>query len=60
MTFAIDFDGTLVSNAYPGIGAPKLDMIEKAKKLQAEGHTLILWTCRTVELLKNEEDFLKT
>ena len=60
MTFAIDFDGTLVSNAYPNIGVPKLDMIEKAKKLQAEGHTLILWTCRTGELLKNAVDFLKT
>ena len=35
-------------------------MIEKAKKLQAEGHTLILWTCRTGELLKNAVDFLKT
>ena len=31
MTFAIDFDGTLVSNAYPNIGIPKLDTIEKAK-----------------------------
>ena len=59
MTFAIDFDGTLVVNAYPEIGAPKLDMIEKAKRLQAEGHTLILWTCRTGELLKKAVDFLK-
>ena len=42
MTFAIDFDGTLVSNAYPNIGVPKLDMIEKAKKLQAEGMTLVI------------------
>ena len=60
MTFAIDFDGTLVSYSFPDIGVPKLDMIEKAKKLQAEGHTLILWTCRTGELLKNAVDFLKT
>ena len=45
-TIAVDFDGTIVENAYPGIGKPMLFAFETLKKLQQEGHTLILWTYR--------------
>lgn len=49
--YSIDFDGTLCENAYPEIGAPKQDVINFCKARKAEGHKLILWTCREGELL---------
>ena len=44
--YAIDFDGTLCTDAYPEIGEPKQDIINFCKARKAEGHKLILWTCR--------------
>ena len=44
--YAIDFDGTLCVNAWPDIGAPRTEIIEKVKKLRQDGNKLILWTCR--------------
>lgn len=49
--FAWDFDGTLCEDAYPKIGAPKKEMIEYAKSLKAQGHKIILFTCRENEIL---------
>ncbi len=49
---AIDFDGCLCVNAYPGIGAPNWAVIAKAKERQATGAGLILWTCREGKLLE--------
>lgn len=43
---AIDFDGCLCVNKYPEIGEPILHVIDEAKKQQAAGAGLILWTCR--------------
>lgn len=43
---AIDFDGCLCENKYPEIGEPILHVIDEAKKQQAAGAGLILWTCR--------------
>lgn len=48
---AIDFDGTLCENAWPEIGAPKRDVINRALAEQAAGAALILWTCREGDLL---------
>jgi hydroxymethylpyrimidine pyrophosphatase-like HAD family hydrolase len=47
LTIAVDFDGTLVENRYPEIGKPILFAFESLRKLQAEGHQLILWTYRS-------------
>ena len=44
--FAVDFDGTLCENAWPGIGEAHQDMINWLKRLRQDGHKLILWTCR--------------
>lgn len=49
---AIDFDGCLCVNAYPGIGAPNWAVIAKAKERQAAGAGLILWTRREGKLLE--------
>ncbi|GAL78123.1 hypothetical protein JCM19274_4622 [Algibacter lectus] len=43
---AVDFDGTIVEDAYPKIGKPMIFAFETLKKLQQEGHRLILWTYR--------------
>ena len=48
---AIDFDGTLCESQWPEIGAPKHDVIRNALKAQRDGAKLILWTCRTGNLL---------
>ena len=49
--YAIDFDNTLCEMAYPAIGSPKYDIINFCKARKAEGHKLILNTCREGELL---------
>ena len=50
---AVDFDGTLCSDNWPDIGYPNRDLIEYIKKEQANGAKIILWTCRTGELLRD-------
>lgn len=56
---AVDFDGTLCANAYPGIGAPNAALITLLKRLRAEGCQLILWTCRCGELLEEAVDWCR-
>jgi len=51
LKIAVDFDGTIVENAYPGIGQEMLFAFSTMKELQKKGHLLILWTFRTGPLL---------
>lgn len=53
---AIDFDGCLCTNAYPGIGKPNWRVISEALIAQKSGAALILWTCREGELLQAAVD----
>lgn len=46
MIIAVDFDGTLCSNAWPEIGEPNVPMIEFLKQRRKQGDKLILWTMR--------------
>lgn len=46
MTIAVDFDGTIVTHDYPQIGKELPLAIITLKKLQEDGHKLILWTVR--------------
>lgn len=57
ITIAIDFDGTIVEDEYPGIGKPQLFAFETLKKLQEKGHRLILWTYRSGKELKDAVAF---
>jgi hypothetical protein len=59
LTLAIDFDGTIVEDAYPKIGKPNLFAFETLKKLQQDGHRLILWTYRYGKTLQEAVDFCK-
>ena len=43
---AVDFDGTLVENKWPEIGAPIEKNIAKVKAEQEAGAKIILWTNR--------------
>lgn len=51
-TIAIDFDGTLFENAWPGIGPARMNVIHAALAEQMSGSALILWTCREGALLE--------
>ena len=53
---AVDFDGTLVKDEYPNIGSPNIKLINKLRRL-SKNNTLILWTCRTGDKLKEAVEF---
>lgn len=59
LTIAVDFDGTIVENKYPEIGKPVLFAFESMRKLQEEGHLLILWTYRYGEKLEEAVEFCR-
>lgn len=42
LIIAVDFDGTIVEDGYPGIGEERLFAFDTLKRLQADGHRLIL------------------
>ncbi len=50
---AVDFDGTLCENRWPGIGEPNWGAIHKLREEQANGAKIILWTCREDEMLRD-------
>lgn len=56
---AIDFDGTIVHDAYPGIGKARTFAFETLKKLQQEGYRLILWTYRHGKHLDEAVEFCR-
>ena len=41
MVIAIDFDGTIVEDAYPAIGEPKLFAFETLKMMDKNHHQLV-------------------
>lgn len=59
MTIAVDFDGTIVSHAYPAIGREMPGAIDTLCRLQAHGHRLILWTVREGQLLKDAVEYCR-
>lgn len=59
LIIAVDFDGTIVSDAYPQIGKPQIFAFETLKRLQNDGHRLILWTYRCGRKLDEAVEFCK-
>ena len=51
MLIAVDFDGTIVEHKYPEIGREIPFAIETLKKIQNDGHKLIMWSVRRGHLL---------
>lgn len=56
---AVDFDGTLVSDKFPDIGEPNKPLISLMRAVQALDVRVILWTCRTGEMLDAAVDMLE-
>jgi len=46
MIISIDFDGTIVRERWPDIGAPLPGALAAIRKLHAAGHTIIINSCR--------------
>ena len=58
MTVAVDFDGTIVADRFPQIGELQSGAKDTLQRLHKEGHRIILWTCRSGELLVEAVNFL--
>ena len=58
LIYAIDFDGTIVEEKWPKIGAPKKATINFIRQLRKRGHKWILFTMREGEYLREALDFL--
>lgn len=56
VTIAVDFDGTIVTHAFPEIGDEVPDALRYLKQLQADGHTIILYTMRGNKLQRKYLD----
>ena len=52
---AIDFDGTIVTDEFPEVGKVKPKALLIIKRLIAQGHKIIIWTCRDYGIIA---DFL--
>lgn len=59
MLIAVDFDGTIVEHRYPEIGREIPFAVETLKKLQSDGHKLIMWSVRADEHLQEAVDWCK-
>lgn len=62
---AVDFDGTLVEDAYPDIGEPLKwvtgdTLFNELIRLKSKGFKIILWTCRLGKELENAVNFCKS
>ena len=53
MVIAVDFDGTIVENRYPEIGAERPFATETLKMLIQDHHRVVLWSCREGKLLED-------
>jgi len=56
---AIDFDGTIATEAYPSIGPEISGAIESIKRIQSLGAETILWTCRSGQQLEEAVSWLE-
>ena len=59
MIIAVDFDGTCVIHAYPGIGEEMPYCTEVSKALVKANHDLLLWTCREDHQTHIDKRFLQ-
>lgn len=59
LIIAVDFDGTIVEDEYPNIGKEMIFAFHTLKKLQSQGHRLILWTYRNGKKLDEAVAFCK-
>jgi hypothetical protein len=58
LTISIDFDDTIVKNEYPNIGILIKDSKRFINKLYADGHFIIINTCRMDRYERDAADYL--
>lgn len=56
---AIDFDGTIVKHDFPNIGEPVPMALPVMRRLRAEGHSIILFTMRSKEPLREAIEYIE-
>ncbi len=49
---AVDFDGTLCRDEFPGIGEANITLIRTLLVWKKQGKRLVLWTCRCGDALR--------
>ena len=60
MYIAVDFDGTVSEDGFPGVGPPVPGAVETLKELHEMGHKIILWTVRSGSYLSDAVLFMHT
>lgn len=56
---AVDFDGTLCTNKYPDIGEANEQVVTYVRAMKEFGYRIILWTCRSGDLLQEAVKWCK-
>ena len=59
LLIAVDFDGTIVEDAYPKVGPAKIFAFDTLLELQNKGHRLILWTYRSGKELDDAVEYCR-
>ncbi len=59
MIIAVDFDGTIVEDKYPDIGAERAFATETLRMLIRDRHRLILWTVREGRTLEEAVEWCR-
>lgn len=57
---AVDFDGTLVENAFPAVGKFNTDVMAAVLAYKEMGWKIILWSCRTGSMLEDAVEACKS
>lgn len=60
MIIAVDFDGIIVEDKFPGVGEPDLLVVGALRILRRQGHKLILWTSRVGDRLNDAVDLCRS
>lgn len=58
LVIGVDFDGTIVTENFPGIGEIKQRTVDLMHTAIKAGHTVIIWTCRTGQHADEARNFL--
>ena len=60
MIIGLDFDGTVVTHAYPAIGKPVRGALRVLRRLVSRGDQIILWTIRSGPELAAAIEYLES
>jgi len=58
LVLGVDFDGTIVEEAFPKIGAIKPKTLQLMRRAYNLGHLVIVWTARSGQAVEDCKEFL--